>query len=135
MAHSIAHPLHIHHPLHNTHDITQQWTRNLVLNDTVNLLEEVADLAAVPERTMRYLHDKEYKAAVALLLTTANKLQRREIKQIGALRDVRRDVAHQRKRLSEKLYYEVLREVCVVCICTWAGVGDAMKTLNSWVEG
>lgn len=88
--------------------------RSLTLNDTMHLLREVADLAAVPERIIRMLHAKEYKQVVHLLLVTANKLQRREIHQIGALRDVRKDLAFQRRRLSDKLYYEVLREVCAV---------------------
>jgi len=79
--------------------LREVYRRHLMLGDMVRLLEDVQSVVGVPD-TVRQLADrKEWSLAVSTLLSGCNKAARQELSGVGALQQVRRELAAQRHSL------------------------------------
>ncbi|KAK9837523.1 hypothetical protein WJX81_008555 [Elliptochloris bilobata] len=87
--------------------LQQQWRRSVMLGDTVRLLQDAKSVIDAPQRVQRLELAKDWEAAVALLIGACNKLARHELSKVGALRDIKRDMAERRATLQKLIVHEV----------------------------
>ncbi|BDA48578.1 probable exocyst complex component 4 at N-terminal half [Coccomyxa sp. Obi] len=93
--------------------LQQQWRRGITLGDTVRLLGDVNSISDAPQRVQKLEEAKDWEAAVDVLLEACNKLARRELDNVGALRDIKRDMALRRNSLHKQLVHELEDRVFV----------------------
>ncbi|XP_015649905.1 exocyst complex component SEC8 isoform X1 [Oryza sativa Japonica Group] len=85
----------------------QLWYRSLTLRHVLSLLDQVEDVAKVPARIENLMAEKQLYAAVQLHVQSMLMLEREGLQAVGALQDVRSDLA----KLRGVLFYKILEEL------------------------
>ncbi|KAG0618847.1 hypothetical protein M758_4G095100 [Ceratodon purpureus] len=83
--------------------LQQQWSRSVTLRHVISLLDQIDKVAQVPARIERLAAEKRYYAAVQLHLQSISMLDREGIQSVGALQDVRAELAKLRGVLFNKV--------------------------------
>jgi len=73
--------------------LQQQWSRSVTLRHVISLLDQIDKVAQVPARIEKLAAEKRYYAAVQLHLQSISMLDREGIQSVGALQDVRAELA------------------------------------------
>eukprot|EP00884_Botryococcus_braunii_P010678 jgi/Botrbrau1/19611/Bobra.0035s0088.1 len=88
-------------------DLQDQWRRSVMLGDVVRLLTDARAVTDIPARLDALTEAKDWLAAVVLLLEGCAKLARQELAKVGALREVRRQMAEHRTALQQNIILEI----------------------------
>ncbi|CAL9185668.1 unnamed protein product, partial [Musa hybrid cultivar] len=85
----------------------QLWYRSLTLRHVLALLDQIESVSKVPARIEKLIADKQLYAAVQLHVQSMLVLEREGLQVVGALQDVRSELA----KLRGTLFYKVLEEL------------------------
>ncbi|THU62749.1 hypothetical protein C4D60_Mb01t08410 [Musa balbisiana] len=85
----------------------QLWYRSLTLRHVLALLDQIESVSKVPSRIEKLIADKQLYAAVQLHVQSMLVLEREGLQVVGALQDVRSELA----KLRGTLFYKVLEEL------------------------
>ncbi|GBG80319.1 hypothetical protein CBR_g30687 [Chara braunii] len=83
--------------------LQQQWYRSIMLRQMIQLLDQIDNVAKVPARIEKLVKEKRYYAAMQLYLSSCTMLEREGIQGVGALKDVRAELARWRNNLFLKV--------------------------------
>ena len=79
--------------------LQQLWYRSITLRHVITLIDQIDGVAKVPARIEKLMAERKYYAAVQLLLHSQALLQREGMRAVGALKEVRNDLATLRQTL------------------------------------
>ncbi|XP_076957370.1 exocyst complex component SEC8-like isoform X1 [Bidens hawaiensis] len=82
----------------------QLWYRSMTLRHIISLLDQIENIAQVPARINKLIDDNELYAAVQVHVQSARMLEREGLQTVGALQDVRSELA----KLRGVLFHKVL---------------------------
>ncbi|XP_076940086.1 exocyst complex component SEC8-like [Bidens hawaiensis] len=82
----------------------QLWYRSMTLRHIISLLDQIENIAQVPTRISKLIDDNQLYAAVQVHVQSARMLEREGLQTVGALQDVRSELA----KLRGVLFYKVL---------------------------
>ncbi|WOL03416.1 exocyst complex component SEC8 [Canna indica] len=85
----------------------QLWYRSLTLRHVLALLDQIESVSKVPARIEKLISEKQFYAAVQLQVQSMLVLEREGLQVVGALQDVRSDLA----KLRGVLFYKVLEDL------------------------
>lgn len=85
----------------------QLWSRSVTLRHIISLLDQIEGIAKVPSRIEKLIAEKQFYAAVQLHIQSTLMLEREGLQAVGALQDVRNELA----KLRGALFYKVLEEL------------------------
>ncbi|XP_026381574.1 exocyst complex component SEC8-like [Papaver somniferum] len=85
----------------------QLWSRSVTLRHIISLLDQIEGIAKVPSRIEKLIAEKQFYAAVQLLIQSTLMLEREGLQAVGALQDVRNELT----KLRGALFYKVLEEL------------------------
>lgn len=85
----------------------QLWYRSLTLRHVISLLDQVEDVAKVPDRIENLMAEKQLYAAVQLHVQSMLMLEREGLQAVGALQEVRSDLT----KLRGALFYKILEDL------------------------
>ncbi|KAK8510134.1 hypothetical protein V6N13_103732 [Hibiscus sabdariffa] len=85
----------------------QLWYRSVTLRHIISSLDQIEGIAQVPARIEKLISDKQFYAAVQLHIQSALMLEREGLQSVGALQDIRSELA----KLHGKLFYKVLEDL------------------------
>ncbi|CAL5223746.1 g6307 [Coccomyxa viridis] len=105
--------------------LQQHWRRGITMGDTVRLLSDINSIVDTPQRLQKLEEAKEYETAVTLLLESCNKLARLEFERVGALRDMKRNMATRRNVLHKMIVQEAEERVFTSVSNLKTGAGGA----------
>ena len=87
--------------------LQQLWYRSITLRHVITLIDQIDGVAKVPVRIEKLMVERNYYAAVQLLLHSQALLQREGMRQVGALKEVRNDLA----TLQQTLFTRVVEDL------------------------
>ncbi|DBA83817.1 TPA: hypothetical protein ACH3X1_006340 [Trebouxia sp. C0004] len=87
--------------------LQQQWRRSISLGDIVRLLTDARSVVDVPQKLEQLQRTKDWTSAVNLLIDSCSKLARHELSRVGALEDLKKDMAHWQSVLQTRLVAEI----------------------------
>ncbi|KAL8241160.1 hypothetical protein R6Q59_014515 [Mikania micrantha] len=82
----------------------QLWYRSMTLRHIISLLDQIENIAQVPTRINKLIDENQLYAAVQVHVQSARMLEREGLQTVGALQDVRSELA----KLRGVLFYKVL---------------------------
>ncbi|KAJ0771234.1 putative Sec8 exocyst complex component specific domain, exocyst complex component Sec8/EXOC4 [Helianthus annuus] len=82
----------------------QLWYRSMTLRHIISLLDQIENIAQVPTRINKLIDENQLYAAVQVHVQSARMLEREGLQSVGALQDVRSELA----KLRGVLFYKVL---------------------------
>ncbi|XP_042403665.1 exocyst complex component SEC8-like isoform X1 [Zingiber officinale] len=85
----------------------QLWYRSLTLRHVLTLLDQIESVSKVPARIEKLIADKQFYAAVQLQVQSMLVLEREGLQVVGALQDIRSELA----KLRGVLFYKVLEDL------------------------
>ncbi|CAL5343330.1 unnamed protein product [Camellia sinensis] len=85
----------------------QLWYRSVTLRHIISLLDQIEGIAKVPARIEKLIAEKQLYAAVQLHVQSSLMLEREGLQTVGALQDVRSELA----KLRGVLFYKVLEDL------------------------
>ncbi|KAG7016333.1 Exocyst complex component SEC8 [Cucurbita argyrosperma subsp. argyrosperma] len=85
----------------------QLWYRSVTLRHIISLLDQIEGIAKVPGRIEKLIAEKQFYAAVQLLVQSALMLEREGLQTVGALQDVRSELT----KLRGVIFYKVLEDL------------------------
>eukprot|EP00257_Ricinus_communis_P003816 XP_002516393.2 exocyst complex component SEC8 [Ricinus communis] len=85
----------------------QLWYRSVTLRHIISLLDQIEGIAKVPSRIEKLIAEKQFYAAVQLHVQSALMLEREGLQTVGALQDVRSELA----KLRGILFYKILEDL------------------------
>eukprot|EP00252_Welwitschia_mirabilis_P017692 TRINITY_DN3918_c0_g1_i1.p1 TRINITY_DN3918_c0_g1~~TRINITY_DN3918_c0_g1_i1.p1 ORF type:complete len:1073 (-),score=266.71 TRINITY_DN3918_c0_g1_i1:331-3549(-) len=85
----------------------QLWYRSVTLRHIISLLDQIENASKVPARVDKLISDRQYYAAVQLYLHSTSMLEREGIQGVGALQEVRSELA----KLRGNLFYRVVEDL------------------------
>lgn len=85
----------------------QLSSRSVTLHHIISLLDQIEGIAKVPARIEKFIAEKQFYAAVQLHVQSTLMLEREGLQMVGALQDVRSDLA----KLRGVLFYKVLEDL------------------------
>ncbi|KAL0041965.1 hypothetical protein WJX79_010411 [Trebouxia sp. C0005] len=94
--------------------LQQQWRRSISLGDIVRLLSDARSVVDVPWRLEQLERTKDWTSAVNLLIDSCSKLARHELSRVGALEDLKKDMAHWQSVLQTRLVAEIEESLFVL---------------------
>uniref|UniRef100_A0A1D1Y1X3 Exocyst complex component Sec8 n=1 Tax=Anthurium amnicola TaxID=1678845 RepID=A0A1D1Y1X3_9ARAE len=87
--------------------LRQLWYRSLTLRHIISLLDQIEAVAKVPARIEKLITEKQLYAAVQLHVQSTLMLEREGLQVVGAMQDVRSELA----KLRGILFYKVLEDL------------------------
>ncbi|KAK9861775.1 hypothetical protein WJX84_004517 [Apatococcus fuscideae] len=91
--------------------LQQQWRRSVTLGDIVRLLGDLQSVVGVPARVQELEEAKDWIPAVALLVDACSKISRQEVAKVGALRDIKSELAVRRDALQQGIVAQIEAQV------------------------
>ncbi|KAG6578807.1 Exocyst complex component SEC8, partial [Cucurbita argyrosperma subsp. sororia] len=85
----------------------QLWYRSVTLRHIISLLDQIEGIAKVPGRIEKLIAEKQFYAAVQLLVQSALMLEREGLQTVGALQDVRSELT----KLRGVIFYKILEDL------------------------
>ncbi|GMI86982.1 SUBUNIT OF EXOCYST COMPLEX 8, subunit of exocyst complex 8 [Hibiscus trionum] len=85
----------------------QLWYRSVTLRHIISSLDQIEGIAQVPARIEKLISDKQFYAAVQLHIQSALMLEREGLQTVGALQDIRSELA----KLHGNLFFKVLEDL------------------------
>ncbi|GJP40093.1 hypothetical protein CLOM_g24381 [Closterium sp. NIES-68] len=94
--------------LSNRHKQLQQlWCRSITLRHVISLIDQIDSVSKVPARIEQLVAEGQLYAAVQIHLQSISTLDREGISQIGALRDIRNELANTKLLLFNRVIEEL----------------------------
>eukprot|EP00897_Mesotaenium_endlicherianum_P010606 jgi/Mesen1/9574/ME000065S09000 len=87
--------------------LQQLWYRSITMRHVLSLIDQIDNVAKVPERIQKLMVDKQLYTAVQLHIHSVAMLEREGIQGVGGLREVRNELA----KLRGQLFYKVVDEL------------------------
>ncbi|KAK9063025.1 hypothetical protein SSX86_016895 [Deinandra increscens subsp. villosa] len=87
--------------------LQQLWYRSMTLRHIISLLDQIENIAQVPTRINKLIDENQLYAAVQVHVQSARMLEREGLQTVGALQDVRSELA----KLRGVLFYKVLEDL------------------------
>ncbi|KAL1918993.1 uncharacterized protein VTP21DRAFT_2374 [Calcarisporiella thermophila] len=88
-------------------DLLPLWHRSLQYKEMIRILDEIEGLKAIPVKLEKLFQEKHYLAAAQTLMGALNTIHKSEMKQIGALDDLRSYLDAQKASVHEILVEEL----------------------------
>ncbi|KAJ0244226.1 Exocyst complex component SEC8 [Hirschfeldia incana] len=85
----------------------QLWYRSVTLRHIIALLDQIEGISKVPSRIEKLIADKQFYAAIQVYLQSSLMLEREGLQTVGALQDVRSELA----KLRGALFYKILDDL------------------------
>ncbi|CAH8339587.1 unnamed protein product [Eruca vesicaria subsp. sativa] len=85
----------------------QLWYRSVTLRHIIALLDQIEGIAKVPSRIEKLIADKQFYAAIQVYLQSSLMLEREGLQTVGALQDVRSELA----KLRGALFFKILDDL------------------------
>ncbi|KAG2272385.1 hypothetical protein Bca52824_066940 [Brassica carinata] len=85
----------------------QLWYRSVTLRHIISLLDQIEGIAKVPSRIEKLIADKQFYAAIQVYLQSSLMLEREGLQTVGALQDVRSELA----KLRGALFFKILDDL------------------------
>lgn len=82
----------------------QLWYRSMTLRHIISLLDQIENIAQVPDRINKLIDENQFYAAVQVHVQSARMLEREGLQTVGALQDIRSELT----KLRGVLFYKVL---------------------------
>ncbi|KAI9311522.1 Sec8 exocyst complex component-specific domain-containing protein [Dichotomocladium elegans] len=88
-------------------DLLNMWDRSEQHKEMLNMLESIEEIRSTPEKLDKMMSNKHLLSAAQLMIKSAQTVESKEMKQIGALDDLRRTLASQKNALYDLLIEEL----------------------------
>ncbi|KAL0744011.1 hypothetical protein Bca4012_085524 [Brassica carinata] len=85
----------------------QLWYRSVTLRHIISVLDQIEGIAKVPSRIEKLIADKQFYAAIQVYLQSSLMLEREGLQTVGALQDVRSELA----KLRGALFFKILDDL------------------------
>ncbi|KAI9491703.1 Sec8 exocyst complex component-specific domain-containing protein [Zychaea mexicana] len=113
-------------------DLLNMWHKSEQHKEMLNLLETIEEIRSTPEKVERMMNSKHVLGAADLLMRSTRTINSKEMKQIGALDDLRRTLNGQKNTLYDLLIEELHNHLYLkssFCDNRWAAYVPEQQSL------
>ncbi|KAI8146190.1 hypothetical protein BJV82DRAFT_600834 [Fennellomyces sp. T-0311] len=113
-------------------DLLNMWHKSEQHKEMLNLLEQIEEIRSTPEKLDRMMANKHVLGAAELLMNSTRTISSKEMKQIGALDDLRRTLDGQKNTLYDLLIEELHNHLYLkssFCDNRWAAYVPGQRSL------